>query len=415
MIARRFGWFLFVTLTLLSVRDAYADNVDDDGTHANAAAHCDASPPGFPGNTNYKVGGCSQATHGTGNKAIKRTATWGPNEAPTQFSETSWHIYHDAGCVLPLEFDDATNTCVDRQAACLAKNDTLPQPNTQIYTGQQCINGCVYGARSGKTGTTSDGTLAMIFGEIGFTGATCSTNSPNPPDPNQENKAVCIPGNDGVKICSKPNGDTCYGASTGRFICWKPGEVGQKQDGNVVQKREPGTKNPPTPPTPPPGETVSQSSTPKTTTQTTINNTTNTTTTTNWTTGNGTNPGGDPAGEPDDGSGGGEGDGEGDGPGEAGPGLGADGPYEGDGRTVSDVISDFKSRIDAAPIRNVAQTFFTMNISGSCPVWTVPESEFTPTLTLSIHCSSEFASIWANAAWVVLAVAAFCAFRIAIY
>jgi hypothetical protein len=92
-------------------------------------------------------------------------------------------------------------------------------------------------------------------------------------------------------MCVKKNGEHCYTASTGRQICWGPGETGTKTDGNIAQKRGPGADTKPPAPTPPPGETFNDSNKPTTTTTTTpggtvINNTTN-----NWSTGSGTDAG----------------------------------------------------------------------------------------------------------------------------
>lgn len=227
----------------------------------------------------------------------------------------NWQYSFDfSSCVAPMEYDTTTHACVDKAAACLARNDDRPENDTGIFTGQKCVNGCVYGARTGKTGTASTGGVTIIYGSVGYTGETCSD-----PDPDVEPEPAgmtCTAGGGGMTMCVRSDGQHCFsadgqgGLDTGQMLCWQPGETGEKSAGNVIQKRDPGNPPTPTPPTPPPGETTTPSTGPTVTNTTTTNNTSIGTTVTNHTTNNGTD-GPNQQGEPNDGSGGDEGDGEG--------------------------------------------------------------------------------------------------------
>lgn len=196
-----------------------------------------------------------------------------------------------------------TGECVDPAELCLSKNADVPSKNTAPYTGQQCIDGCVYGARPHKTGEVNYGSTAILYGEMGYTGETCTTPTPNPLNPNEERPETCTPAGGGMTMCIKDDGRHCYSASgpgaidTSRQICWTPGETGNKTDGPVAQTRGPGTATPPAP-TPPPGETFNPGTGPTTSTTTTPGGTTSTTTTINNTTINGTDAGDGDDGEP---------------------------------------------------------------------------------------------------------------------
>lgn len=328
-------------------------------------------------------------------------------------STGGYHTYPIAQqCTGGKVHDPVSGNCVDPAARCLAKNDDVPANNTMIYTGQQCVDGCIYGARAQKTGVTQFGSASIAYGELGFTGETCPTNTPNPTNPNEERKVSCVPGNGGVSICSKPNGDTCYSATTGRFICWKPGETGEKSDGPVIQKRTAGDP-PQNPPTPPPGETLTPQ-TPNTVTQTKPDGTANKTTTNNYTTVNGTNGTPTNSGEPNDGTGTPTGEGDG---GDYGS-VGGDAEFPrasgAEGRTAASITGAFKTRVSASPMIAAAQNFFTVQASGSCPVWTIPETAYTPAVVMDFWCVSEFSTTWDVIGVVCLIVFGWAAFRIAV-
>lgn len=249
----------------------------------------------------------------------------------------SWAVECPTGGV----WDDSTHTCkVQCQAPytedplnpgqcldydrCRARN-ALPGfvnqgEKPQAFTST-CLAGCTYAIESG-TQVTQGATSGVIRGTFEFTGAGCSGSPPppepfEPPPPPEPN---CFPGNDGVFICQADNGQNCYSASTGRYICWSPGETGSKTDGPITQTVNNGNQAP----APPPGSSTTGSNitTNNTYSGGSITNTSNTTIN-NYTTNNGspagtsnqgvgTSPNGGPnAGSA--GSGNGNGDGNGDG------------------------------------------------------------------------------------------------------
>lgn len=122
---------------------------------------------------------------------------------------------------------------------------------------ERCLGGCQFRAKPNASTCMLIGGAAAgtqhCSGEWEFTGASCSVSGGDPPmlespipgEPGTPKpKQVCTPGGSGQTVCIKENGDHCYSASTGRQICWKPGQVGEKGDGPVVQVRKPGTEAP---------------------------------------------------------------------------------------------------------------------------------------------------------------------------
>lgn len=208
--------------------------------------------------------------------------------------------------------------CNPSPEECLARNGDAFKGMKLGPVGGYCAGGCMYKPVANGGGLVAvDG---LVSSEFAFDGEACPTTAPDVgPEPANDagEDQECSPAGDGQTFCLKRNGDHCHSASTGRQICWKPGETGEKNDGPVRQKRNAG--NEPIPPASlelPNGDTLQQTGQPVTKT-TTTNSTTITTTTTNYTTTNGTdaNGGGDPAddGEASDGTpdGPGEDDGEG--------------------------------------------------------------------------------------------------------
>jgi len=130
--------------------------------------------------------------------------------------------------------------------------------------------------------------------------------------------------------------------------------------------------------------------------------------------------------EPDDGgSDGGDGDGGTD-PGTGG-GTGGSGGSDGDGgddstctgeecaqdwyqpgeRTMETVMQGFTDRVQSSAVVQATDRFFTMNVGGSCPVWSVNAWVFT--IVIDQHCSNNIP--WAAIRAVLLACAGFVAFR----
>lgn len=167
---------------------------------------------------------------------------------------------------------------------------------------------------------TTIGTAVIYRGVMEYTGYSCGASPTDPEAPLEDQKKIpnqeCVPiGTGEGNACLKPDGQHCLSAArTDKQFCWTPGEVGQKTEADMMQKRDPGET--PIPPNLqlPSGDTLQQKGQPTTTT-TVTNNSTITTTTTNYTTTSGTNAGTSNQGQPSDGSG--SPDGEKDGKGSA--------------------------------------------------------------------------------------------------
>jgi hypothetical protein len=86
--------------------------------------------------------------------------------------------------------------------------------------------------------------------------------------------------------------------------------------------------------------------------------------------------------------------------------------------TPSSVYSTFQAQVAGSPIVSAATGFFTVSLTGtSCPTWHVPGNEYwgASGFDFALFCDLSFLAILVAAGYIVLGVAAFCAFRIAIY
>lgn len=159
-----------------------------------------------------------------------------------------------------------------------------------------CNQGCQYTTQGrGKVninfGALGEGWTQSVAG-FAPTGLVCNTNTETPAE-----KEECLP-IAGQSVCKRTDGKICYSASTGRRICWVPGEVGQQTDGNIAQTKALGATPIPAnvgQPTQPTGEQPITTNT--TTTNSNNSSTTTTTTTTNYITTGGGPAGGSNQGE----------------------------------------------------------------------------------------------------------------------
>jgi len=88
--------------------------------------------------------------------------------------------------------------------------------------------------------------------------------------------------------------------------------------------------------------------------------------------------------------------------------------YDKKTRTFGDVLNAFANTVKASAIGAGVQGFFTVNASGTCPQWVVPQTDWTPSIALGpIFCSSSASLAYQIAGYAVLAAAAFAAFAIA--
>lgn len=86
--------------------------------------------------------------------------------------------------------------------------------------------------------------------------------------------------------------------------------------------------------------------------------------------------------------------------------------YEKKDDTFGTVLNDFTTSVQGSAVFTQASGFFTMNLGGSCPVWSTTVAVF-GTITIDQQCSATMNSIWPYIYAVVVATAAFYAFRIA--
>lgn len=274
-----------------------------------------------------------------------------------------------------------------------------------------CSDGCQY--EQGQGVCIGSGTTAYCYAkEWHPTGAQCSAGDavPNPHDPNND---TCRSTGGGWNECVKPNGEHCVTGPAGTRMCWTPGETGTKNDGSG---KEWGNRQPEGNPTPPPPN---------------IENPSQDTSTADKGgvsgdgvggsfvigAGSGTGNSGGQHNTGSGGSGNGAGSGqEGDGDGDHGaPGAVGGDLYEGSDKTVASVASAFKTRIEAAPIAAAASGFFSApSGGGSCPIWTVPANEYLPAMTFDFFCMSQLQTLMNLAGWLILAIAGYKAFHIAI-
>lgn len=81
--------------------------------------------------------------------------------------------------------------------------------------------------------------------------------------------------------------------------------------------------------------------------------------------------------------------------------------YQPGERTMETVMQGFTDRVQSSAVVQATDRFFTMNVGGSCPVWSVNAWVFT--IVIDQHCSNNIP--WAAIRAVLLACAGFVAFR----
>jgi len=288
-----------------------------------------------------------------------------------------------------------------------------------------CFNGCAASTAQQKCTVKVAGSY-FCRGTAYYTGSACGTStSPNSLDSSDtsafpdaktiSDKKPCVytTSSDGSQTCTSETSTEKEGQNCGTFngttVCAdkKPNSEKMKIDTNVSETSNPdGSKTS----TKVDVSTKTVCTAVQTCTTTTVTTTTKTTydkdgketgstTTSNTTTGGGkTNAGTDGKG------------GSGDGEGEEGGVYSAQDWYKEGDDTYKSVLSDFSSKVQSLPIKNASTQFFTYNPSGNCPiynfnVWFVKAS-------FDGFCSN--AIPWAAIRAVILATAAFFAFRIAL-
>lgn len=317
------GRLLLVCLALFALcsRDTWAATSSLFPSSSAAMIACQAAGPAAGTGPHPAVGGpqtCADLGFYLGTGYIRTS------------SDAEWndYIYSASSCASPSTLQP-DGSCSNPDAACAAVKARTEDPldglylapeDSRVFSGPvpgttECRGGCSWGPKTGaaKVTVTAFGAVASSRTQYSFSGASCTATAGSPAPaasqvPVKPTAQVCTdPTGSQLTFCQRQDGKQCYTASTGKQICYDPGETGTKSDANVLQKREPGTVATPVPPTPPPGETLTQSGTPTPVTSTSVVNnvtTTSTTTTTNYTTGSGTNASGTESGETSSGTGG---------------------------------------------------------------------------------------------------------------
>lgn len=243
---------------------------------------------------------------------------WTCSTSPTTWRGTMpyWDFYPSSECPAGSTWDEASKTCFS-PAQCLSK----PALGFSKYTGAVADGACSEGCKFvpdqlGISLGNDDGTWTTYFTGWKPSGEACAVGDPAPTPVTTAQD--CKPAPDNQTFCIKPDGQHCYSLTngSGRQICWRPGEVGEKASDNALQVRNGGTTATTPATTPPPGDSFAQAGGSVTKTAT-VNGTNVTTTTTNYTTINGTSTGGTDSSEPGDGSGAPSGGGDGEGQGSA--------------------------------------------------------------------------------------------------
>lgn len=93
------------------------------------------------------------------------------------------------------------------------------------------------------------------------------------------------------------------------------------------------------------------------------------------------------------------------------------GIYSGSANTPGQAYQAFVASVRSAPIVQAATSFFTVNVSGTCPTWHLAGNPWwgASGLDFTLFCDPAMLNLLALAGLIVLATAAFSAFRIAVY
>lgn len=211
--------------------------------------------------------------------------------------------------------------------------------------------------------------------------------------------------------CVTKDGKHCAVASTGKKFCWEPTETGTKVSGNEAATKAPQGSEISAPPKPPTDGGDWQSSGSGSMSGGS-GGSSNGYDITGWN----SNGDGNGSGEGGGGEGGGDGDGKGDGEGNGdNPGSGVGDLYKGTDKTVAGLMGKFYAQASNAPVMKGITNFMGINGGGgTCPVFTLPASDYWKAMTFDAHCSDKWLELLKAMGWIVLAIAAYVAVRIAV-
>lgn len=171
-----------------------------------------------------------------------------------------------------------------------------PIPGAQAWiggNGEACLNGCGYEPVQQASGTTVDGKSMWVTDSAGLapTGQACGA-PPDISDPKTPGDCEPVPGQ---TMCVKKDGSLCATAArTGKKLCWKAGETGQKTTGDMLGIKQAGSQHTAPNLQLPSGDTLIQDQAPKAVTNTTVKDGSTSTINSNvatYTTQNGTDAG----------------------------------------------------------------------------------------------------------------------------
>lgn len=91
--------------------------------------------------------------------------------------------------------------------------------------------------------------------------------------------------------------------------------------------------------------------------------------------------------------------------------------YQPTSQTLGSAYGDFKTQVSSSPLIGSATSFFSVNVTGTCPSWHIPGNKFwgEAGFDFTFFCDPGMIELLTLAGYVVLAIGAFCAFRIALY
>lgn len=203
-----------------------------------------------------------------------------PNAAPFVLQGNQWVAYYP--CPVGKWWNETLNQCDE---PCESRNASLGGVNQPIKwatsNAAQCIAECKYqivsdqqtrAVYAGGPGATPVQTGTLYGGIWEYTGEKCTV-PPIKPKEEEKPKSECVPAGSGQTYCIRDDGQYCATSTSGRSICWAPGEQGEKTDGPITQESKQGQASP----NPPEGSshqstTVVNNTTSNVTTTTTINN-----------------------------------------------------------------------------------------------------------------------------------------------
>jgi hypothetical protein len=111
---------------------------------------------------------------------------------------------------------------------------------------------------------------------------------------------------------------------------------------------------------------------------------------------------------------GGKCDGTGDCTNSGGAGAGVGKVYTKTGKTMSSVWGDFRVAASNAPIITASRNFFTVNVSGNCPAFSMPATRYTAAMTFDAHCREPLASVLYYGGFILLAGFCYVGWKVAV-